>query len=279
MFRWLMTLLLLLLGVGAILAQWERGGCPAPGSVDSYDWRELGGDPGRIYLFRNGRQIGGWDYDAGQWRDYDAARGVWSPPIAKPPLEPPPRVLPNFGIDSAKLNNRPRFELNGHTASAQEAIDAIREKIPEDAKKLRITVIGDAADRKRVTDAFHEAEPALKERTTLWSVPPDHWSLTNLETGKPIFRTNGKPTLYVQAPDGKVLHRQDDFAGAQDFEAIRRAIKNYDAAKDPDLRKAAPVPIPPPAPAPSPIPTSSTMPGIALLLGVLGFLFMKRRSA
>jgi hypothetical protein len=50
--------------------------------------------------------------------------------------------------------------------------------------------------------------------------------------------TSGSPTIYLQAPDGKVLHRQDDYRPG-DLGAIRKAIARYDAKKDPDARRPA----------------------------------------
>ena len=60
------------------------------------------------------------------------------------------------------------------------------------------------------------------------------------------FVTTGKPTIYVQAPDGKVLHRQDDYQGGAPelAEAIRRIDPNYDPKKDFDLRKLLRIPNP-----------------------------------
>ena len=154
-------------------------------------------------------------------------------------------------------------------ASKEQVIDAIHAKIPEESKKIRVTIIGGADDRQRVAEALPKIEAPLRERLAVWSVPPDHWSLTDTATGKPVFRTDGKPTIYVQAPDGKVLHRQSDFGGVQDFEAIRKAVKNYDSAKDPDLCKAAPDPVPPGADAARQL----YAPGLVLALGLLGYLF------
>jgi hypothetical protein len=261
--------------VAAALGQCSPSGCPAPAAAN--EWRELPGDPGRVYLFRNGVQVGGWDYDARYWRAYDAVRDAWSTPLATPPVQPPARAVPNFGVDAAKLQDGARFQLNGREVSREKVLDAIADKIPEESKKFRVTIVGTPEDRKRVADAFQDIEPALKERTALWSVPPDHWSLTDTATGKPVFRTDGKPMIYVQAPNGRVLHRQADFAGAGDFQAIRKAVKKYDDAKDPDLRKDAPAPMPAPVPAPPQPPPPGNFAGLALLLGLLGYLYFTRR--
>lgn len=52
----------------------------------------------------------------------------------------------------------------------------------------------------------------------------------------------GKPTIYVQTPDGTVQHRQDDYAGGAQglrpaFERLRKPDKNYRPDKDRDLRR------------------------------------------
>src|SRR4029079_2216874 len=101
-----------------------------------------------------------------------------------------------------------------------------------------LTVIGDPASTAAVTKDLASA-PALapwKDRLVVQSYTPSHWAVA-----KAGFYTAGTPTVYVQAPSGKVLHRQDDYAdGAEGLaQALRRADPNYDPAKDPDLRKAA----------------------------------------
>jgi hypothetical protein len=91
-------------------------------------------------------------------------------------------------------------------------------------------------------------------------------------TGQTLFKVDGRPTVYLQAPDGKVLHRQDDFKGPDDFQAIRKAIKSYDAGKDVDLRKT-------PAPDDKKAPTPAA-PAISpwLLIGGAAALFLFLRS-
>jgi len=130
-----------------------------------------------------------------------------------------------------------RITHNGREITMGEAMGALVGQIPDESKKFRLTVIGSHAERKSVMDGFAQLEPALKERIAPWSVPPDHWSLKDQVSGQTVFKTDGHPTVYLQAPDGKALHRRDDFKGPGDFEAIRKAVKAYDASKDPDLLK------------------------------------------
>lgn len=168
--------------------------------------------------------------------------------------------IQNFGINLDSLGLGPEHRLihgmHEHAVTRAEAFELLANNgLPDDAKKARLTIIGSDADRKPVEDEL--AKPAnadLRDKSILWSVRPDHWSVRN--SG---WVLTGKPSVYMQAPkgstiqvpvtvDGKtkwqdavaqgdeVLHRQDDFKPG-DFQAIRKAMPDYDPAKDPDRRK------------------------------------------
>lgn len=138
--------------------------------------------------------------------------------------------------------------------------------IPDDTARLRLTVIGGTeADRKHITDDLAGA-PALAywhDQLVIQSYPADEWAVARYG-----FATAGQPTIYVQAPDGTVLHHQDDYTdGAPGLaEAMRRADPNYRPDRDPDRRR----PDPAPGPAPAPDGSSSTIMGIPTPLFVLG---------
>ena len=85
------------------------------------------------------------------------------------------------------------------------------------------------------------------------------------------FVTAGTPTVYLQAPDGKVLHRQDNYSPG-DFQAIRKAIDKYDAKRDPDVRQAS---------APVSLPAFATPANIILggLIAAVVALYVKQRKA
>jgi len=192
----------------------------------------------------------------------------------------PDTPLLNHGVESGRLGGR-AFQLNGRPATKREIDAAIRDRVPDDSKKFRLVATGDDAERKRIGEAWEQVEAEIKTRVAIWSVPANHWSLQNTATGKTVFRTGG---ITFMAPDGKVLHRQPDFAGSDDFTAIRKAIRAYDADKDPDLRKQAPVPIPtPPAPEPMPAPVTPSPPANAAWIAlfaimVINYFFNKRGS-
>lgn len=264
--RYFMIVGLALIQPMASIAQWGSRGCFTPGfqlGVPVYsepirpasDWRYIAGDPTTAYLFRNGVQIGGY-CNEGYWRDYDPVADSWGPKVYCDRLRVPehigksakPTVIEqaptqNFGMDwtpqgPAKITRHDKHgdrEITRATAIKEMAAH----DIPDDSKKLRLTVIGDTATRKPVMDQWASVEAELKDRVVAWSVPPDHWSLKDTDTGAQVFKANGSPTVYLQAPGGQVLHRQDDGVGA--VEAVRKAIKKYDADKDPDLRKPSPV--------------------------------------
>lgn len=260
LYRSLFPCILLACLVGPAAAQCTGPNCPVPSPV-YYEWQEIADDPGRIYLLRGGVQIGGWDYDSKTWRSYN--RGNWGPHEKHAPILVPTQKA-NFGLDHTKLKGA--CSINGEPVS-KETVDKVLSgqhptQIPDSGKRYRLVVAGDSAERQRITDAWKTVEPDLSSQVAVWNVPSDHWSLKDGD--KTLYVTAG---LTFQAPDGKVLHRQADFKGPQDFAAIRKAIKAYQPDLDPDLRKPQPLkpaPVPPtpaplpddPAPGPAPIPSS-----------------------
>jgi hypothetical protein len=220
----------------------------APG----YTWHRFASDPGRSYLYGDGVMLAAYDHARNIYCTYDAASDTWSDPTRPPwdegkpepiaaPDEKKTEALPNYGVDLERLSGarEERYRLNGLPVSRDRARHAlIGGNVPDDAGRLRLTVIGDTSSAAAVTRDLASA-PTLapwKDRLVVQSYPPSHWAVT-----KAGFHTTGKPTVYVQAPSGKVLHRQDDYAdGAEGLaQALRRADPNYDPTKDPDLRWAA----------------------------------------
>ena len=260
--------LLVLLGSAETFGQCPGGVCPVPSRAVSYEWRE-GSEPTEVYLYSGGRQAGGYSYAQGIYRPWLGSR--YGEP-SSPPVSPPERqtigqdVTPanNFGIDTAKLSSRiePKYICNGEPCTRETAVKAIEKGLPDDGKKLYLTVIGADEDRKRAEADF---PPDFKSRVKLNSYRSDHWAV------QPGFVTAGTPTVYLQAPDGKVLHRQDSYAPG-DFQAIRKAIDKYDAKRDPDVRQAS---------APVHLPAFVTPSNVILggLLAAVAALYFKQRKA
>lgn len=147
-------------------------------------------------------------------------------------------VQANYGVELDKIvHGQERYGLNGRPVGAHEARQAVTGDgaIPDDRNKLRLTVIGDEAQRRQVCHDLASA-PELADfrgRYAVQDYPPDHWAVARAG-----FATDGRPTIYVQDAGGKVLHRQDDYRGPADLAgALRRADPGYDRRRDPDLRK------------------------------------------
>jgi hypothetical protein len=139
---------------------------------------------------------------------------------------------PNYGVNTEKLSKDECYRVNGKTVSDRPLTPAV----PDDSGKLHLTIIGNEAERRRVLQDLATA-PELAEfrdRFHIQDYPPDHWAVCLCG-----FHCQGHPTIYLQLPNGKVLHRQDDYDGPANLaKALRRAASDYDANKDPDLRSS-----------------------------------------
>jgi len=170
-----------------------------------------------------------------------------APPGGPGPASKPEGRLPvveqdgvqNFGIDRSGLNgSAERITLDGREITRSEAAQILQAgSLHDDSGKLRLTVIGTEADRRRVLDDLKGPLADMASQCLVQDYSPDHWAVARAG-----FYTTGKPTIYVQAPDGKVLHRQDDYMdGAEGlrlaFEQLRKPDPDYRPDKDPDLRR------------------------------------------
>lgn len=221
----------------------------------SFSWKTRADDQGKFYLYKADVQIGGWDDEAKQWRSFDS--GKWSAP-ATPPWEV---AVKNFGVATERLRSDNTYSYCGKKVDWK-SIQAIfgDDRLEDDSKKLRLTVIGGKEECDRVLTDL-KTHPKLSEfsnRFAVQSYRPGTWPTE-------VYRDAGKGPFYlsVQLPAdsrgrGKELHSQKAYDGPDSLaialaEAVRRADPNYDPSKTPDLRKP---PAPPPAP-PAPNPPSA----------------------
>ncbi|GIW55561.1 MAG: hypothetical protein KatS3mg082_1965 [Nitrospiraceae bacterium] len=199
--------------------------------------------PGRRYSYRVKAR---WGTTERQWT-LEVEAGKTSTLTLRPDGGGPFGDLPvveqdgvqNFGIDRAQLSQaRERIMFCGREITHAEAKKLLEAGgLTDDSGKLRLTIIGSEADRQRVLDDLKGPLADLASGFLVQSYAPDNWAVARAG-----FRTSGKPTIYVQAPSGKVLHRQDDYADGADglrraLEAVRKPDPNYDPAKDRDLRR------------------------------------------
>lgn len=182
-----------------------------------------------------------------------------------------------FGVDAEKLSGNESYRINGKKCHRQDVIDALTGdgQLTDDSGKLRLTVIGQDADRKQVlTDlASNPTLAPFKDRYLIQDYAPDSWAIARCG-----FHADGSPVIYIQDPTGKVLHRQDSYLGADKLaEALRRADPSYDPSKDPNVLN------PKPAPAPSGLSWWDEIPAElkyigAALLGFFGLPYVGRKK-
>jgi uncharacterized protein (TIGR03000 family) len=156
-----------------------------------------------------------------------------------PAVPPGPTAGPahNFGIDLEKLRPASQAELNGAPISIEAAEQLLRgdDRLP-DPHRRRLTIIGGPDDRKQARLLLDGPLRDLAADYLIDDYPPDHWAVA-----RSGFFTQGKPTIYAQEPDGRVLFRQDDLAGLErNLQAVRKPSPDYRPDADPDYRRAAP---------------------------------------
>lgn len=201
-----------------------------------------------------------------------------------------PLVEHNFGIDMLKLNgSKERYSINGQPVNREAAIEAARGGgIPNDAGLPFLTLIGPKDDRSQAEADLAGPLRSLRDAFRVQAYDPSDAMLKDRD-GKPMFKTDGKPTIYFQRADGKVLGRFDEYPGTAGMEfamreALRKADPKYDPTKDPVLKPATP-PSPAPSPLPEPVPFVWPKIGAELVFGalclcglaVLLFLGLRRR--
>lgn len=226
---------------GGVPSVW--GGVPCP----SVEWTQVSSDKTQIALIVNGKQVGNYHTDLNEYHPYDPITDTFkggenTPPHPLPAnLQPRKPEIMNFGVDRSHIGKE-RYVINGLNATEAEALQALADKsLPNDKHLLRLTIIGPADLRKKVRSDL-ENNPLLtcfSDKYLIQDYDPSNWAV------KAGFYTEGSPTIYLQSPTGKVLHRQDDYEdGALGLAtALRKADPNYTPALDVDRRKTIALPV------------------------------------
>lgn len=193
-----------------------------------YQWRRWPDYAEQVALVNSkGTQVGIWMTE--EMKYYPRlASGKWGASCS-PPISPPTEA--NYGVDREKLEGKPGYWRHGKQCSRQEAFEAIESSVPDDRGKLRLTVIGPKDQQTRVLQDLksHPALSFFRDKVVVQAYAPDHWAVKGVG-----FVTSGSPTIYLQQPDGKVLHRQDRYDGAEELaSALRKAHPDYQPDKDP----------------------------------------------
>jgi hypothetical protein len=224
-----------------------------------YEWRVI--DANQAALYRGTVQQGVWIMARQCYREL-LPDGNWSSDQELSPFPPPESHLvkvieqqeQNFGLDRSRLDRGvEKFWLGGREVTRKQAYTALSgagKDLIDDREKLRLTVIGTAAECQAVVKDL-ESNPALSvfaDTLLVQSYRPDNWAV------KELGFLPGSPRIMVQGgPDfrgaGKVLHSQGDYQGGPQAlaDALRRVRPDYDPNKDLDKRKTPAKPATPDA--------------------------------
>jgi hypothetical protein len=195
------------------------------------------------YRYKHGQLVAGWIPSSNTFRWYKD--GAWSDPVA-PPWEEEERARASkvvarvdppvfFGVDPDKISPSERYRIGAREVSKREAIQELGApggQIPNDAANLRLTIIGSEEERRRVLEDLTKsaALASWRDKLVVQDYAPADWAVSGVG-----FVTSGKPTLYLQQPDGKVLLRLDQYDGPEPLaEALRKADPNYRPDQDPN---------------------------------------------
>jgi hypothetical protein len=178
----------------------------------------------------------------------------------------------NFGVETGQLSDSdtPTYRRRGQEITREEAVRILGKAVPDDSALLRLTIIGPEAERKQVLADLqsHASLAALRSKVVVQAYSPTDPLIKGMG-----FATGGRPTVYIQAPDGRVLHRQDEYRGPELLaEAVRKADPAYDPNRDPDLNKP---PVNPSSPSATPLSLDlAKVPLPAWIVGGLGALLL-----
>ncbi len=174
---------------------------------------------------------------------YERCNCICEPPCQCSPqcfcgklVDAQPTVEQNFGIDIAQLRavNKDEYCLNGKCVSREEAFQAVGgPSLPDDSGFLRVTAIGSKAETDPVRKDF-DSGPDL-------AFAKQFCHFKTYTADAPMIKdcgfAEGKPAIYVQQPDGKVLFRMESYDQKTLVGALQKRKPNYDPKKDPTPSK------------------------------------------
>lgn len=241
--------------LASLIGQCGPNGCPfpeqgyygqgyyVPQQARKFEWLPIPSHEEQCALYLNNVQVGVWSYprkamcqkQGESWSDW-----VYTIPEGCP--QPPERSrgsLPDWqtdGVDCTKVTKQPSYSINGLKTGKAQVVQALGfdgTTLPNDAQHLRLSVIGPKNLTTQVVKDFM-SDPAFADvrgGVVIQSYEPNDVMVTGINA-----KTDGQPSIYLQSPDGKVLHRQDTYTGPKPLsEAVRKAKSGYDPSKDPNL--------------------------------------------
>ncbi len=145
-----------------------------------YSWRTNDTDPDRVYLYRDGQQIGGWCYQSKQYRPLNGEE--WGTPVAKAPVSPPIRkstvVVPTKPIVISQPQVRGPLRKLGATMGQTIAeftvnlmFDAIPKAVVQSALSGDTPVEIQMTTSRKVESQEGKTPPPTQSTTRRWTVP------------------------------------------------------------------------------------------------------------
>jgi len=232
-----------------------------------YQWRYRADDPDRVYLFKAGVQIGGWDDKKKVWRDYDSRSDHWFDP-GKPPWQSTNSEF-FFGVVHEKIPEEESYSIGGVKADRTGVRKLFAgDTLTDDSSKLRLTLIADKEVSERISGDL-KSHPALANVAPKFTVQSYQWG----DWATEVFRPDPARRFHLslqgpanQSGRGIEYHAQTEYTGPEDLAvamaaAIRKADPSYEPNRTPDLRPKPNVP-----PAPEPAPVDSLWTGLLIIL-------------
>jgi len=138
-----------------------------------------------------------------------------------------------------------RWHVNGREVSEAQGRAALvaDDGIPDDSRAPSLTLIGGKEDTSKLRKAWLRA-PDVAEVVSKFLV--QEFEPSNPLISRAGFRTDGKPTIYAEMPDGRTLFRLDEYPGDVDFirtcqhalqvvDGVRKPHPDYQPASDPGI--------------------------------------------
>jgi hypothetical protein len=228
-------------------------GAEQPASVQADSkWLPWQGNPKYLALWRGGEEVGFWDVEKKTFHPRKPSGNYG--PATTPPVAPPGMDWRTEGVqnkDGSPVTSKRQIVLHGaggtrHLSPEQARLFLSQAKsLPDDSRKVHLTVIGSEDKRKPVLDDLAKSPElvALADRLLVQGYSPEDWPV------KDVGFPPGEPTIIIQSRKGGVLHAQYEYRGpaklaeaieAACAEAVRRADPDRDPSKDPDLNKPTP---------------------------------------
>lgn len=157
----------------------------------------------------------------------------------------PPLPRTNGLIREWMTDHQTRWEVNGKDVSERKGRAAIAgdDQVPDDSKFPSLTLIGSKEDTSKLRKSWNDSAEVkpLVERFLVQEFNPE-----NPLIRRAGFATGGKPTIYAEMPDGRVLFRLNEYPGDAEFvrtvahalqvaEGVRKPQDGYTPANDPGL--------------------------------------------